>query len=66
MGLHGIAQFVNALDCGIGCSIKANAIVGAADVIVNGARNSYHCNAILGQCLRATEGTVTANGNNAV
>ena len=64
--LHRVPQLVNAFDGGIGCRIKADAIIGAADVVVNGTRNSYHGNAIFGERLCAAEGSVTANGNNTI
>ena len=66
MRLHGIAQFIDTLDRGICGSVKANAVMRAADIIINCTGNSDHVNAILAQSTSATECAITANGNNAV
>lgn len=57
----GIVKAVNCLNSGVGCSVIADGIVGAADVVVNRAGD-----AVLGQCQAAAEGAVDADGDHAL
>ena len=66
MGLHGIAQLIYTLDGGVGSGIKADAVVGAADVVINGAGNANHVDAIFTQRAGPTESTIATDGNNAI
>jgi hypothetical protein len=38
--LHRVAQLIDTLDGGICCGIKTDAVIGAADVIIDGGRNA--------------------------
>ena len=66
MGLHGVTQFIDAIDGGIGSSVKTDGVVGAADIIIDGGRDADDVDAVLTQRLSATECTVAADGNDAV
>ena len=66
MGLHRVTQFIDALNGGIGCSVESDTVMGAADVIIDGARDTDDIDAILGQSSCATEGAVAADGNDAI
>ena len=66
MGLHGIAQLVDALNGGIGSRVEAQAVVGASDIVINGGRNADDVDAELAQRLGAAESAVTADGDDAV
>ena len=66
MGLHCITQPVNTINGCISSGIKADAVIGAANVIVNRCRNGYNIDAVMTQSLCTTECTVTANGNDTV
>ena len=66
MGLHGVPQAVDALHGSIGRRIKANGILCADDILVDGAGNAHHGDTVLVQCLRTPEGAVAANGHNAI
>ncbi len=52
VGLHGVPQTVNALHGGIGGGVEADGIVGADDVVVDGAGHAHHGYAESGQILR--------------
>ena len=58
MALHGIAQFIDALDSRIGSSIKSDTVIGAVDVIIDGGRNADHIDAVLTQRSGTAEGAV--------
>ena len=66
MGLHGVAQLVDALDGGVGGGVKADTVVGAGNVIVDRAGNSDDGNTIFGERQRAAEGAVATDGDDAV
>ena len=66
VGLHGIPQLIDALDGSIGSSIKADAVIGAADIIIDGTGDTDHIDTILTEGAGATEGAVTADGDDAV
>ena len=66
MGLHGVPQPVNALHRGVGGGIKADGVVGANDIVINGTGDPHHRDAPFAQILSAPEGTVAADGHNAV
>ena len=66
MGLHGVAQAVNGVHGGVGGGVKADGIVGAGDVVVDGGGHAHHGDAGLGQGFCAAEGAVAADGHNAV
>ena len=66
MGLHGISQLIDTLNGGVGCSVEADGVVGAADVVINGSRDADHIDAVFGKGKCTPESTVTANGHNAV
>ena len=64
--LHGVPQLVDALDGSVAGSVKADGVVGAADVVVDGGRDPYHRDAHPGQLQRAPEGAVAADGHDAI
>lgn len=66
MGLHGITQFVNTLNGGIGSGIKANGVVCADDIVINSSGNANNIDTVLRQSTRTAEGTVTTDCNNSV
>ena len=66
MGLHGVTQLVDALHGGVGGGVKADGIVGADDIVVDGAGDAHHGDAPLAEILRAPEGAVPADGHDAV
>ena len=66
VGLHGVAKLVDALNGGIGSSVEANTVVGAADVIVDGTGDADDINAEFTEGSGTPESSVAANGNNAV
>ena len=66
MGLHGVAELVHALHSGIGRGVEADGVVGADDVVVDGAGDAHHGDAELGQILRAAERAVAADGHQPV
>ena len=66
MGLHGIPQLIDALNGRIGSGVEANAVVGAADVVVDGAGNANDVDAVLTQSKSAAEGAVAADGDDTV
>ena len=66
MGLHGVAQTVDALHRRVGGGVKADGVIGAVDVVVDGAGDAHHGDAELGQILRAAERTVAADGHQTV
>ena len=66
MRLHSITKFIDTLDSSIGSSVKANAVVCAADVVIDCTRYANHVNAILAQSTSTTKRAITADGNNAV
>ena len=66
MGLHGVPELIDTLNGGIGSGIEADAVIGAADVVVDGAGNADDIDAEFTQSPSTPEGAVTANGNDAV
>ena len=66
VGLHGVAELVHTLHGGVGRGVEADGVVGADDVVVDGAGDTHHGNAELGQVLRAAECAVAADGHQAV
>ena len=66
MGLHGVAQTVDALHRRVGGGIKADGVIGAVDVVVDGTGDAHHGDTELGQILRAAERTVAADGHQTV
>ena len=64
--LHGVPQAVNGVHGGVGGGIKADGVVGADDVVVDGGGDAHHRHAGLGQGLCAPEGAVAADGHDAV
>ena len=73
MGLHGVPQLVDALHGRVAGSVKANGVVGAADVVVDGGRDAHDLKASVpagsglpAQCQSAPEGTVAADGHNSI
>ena len=66
MGLHGITELIDAVDRGIGGGIEADAVVGTADIIINGGRNADHIDAVFGKRPSTAESTVAADGDDAV
>jgi len=66
MGLHGVPQFVDALDGGVGGSVETDAVIGAADVIVNSTGNADHIDSVFAERPGAPEGAVAADGDDAV
>ena len=66
MGLHGIPQLIDALNCGVGGRIKADTVVGAADIIVDGSRDANNIDPVFTQSQSSPERSVSADGDNAV
>ena len=66
VGLHGIPQLVDAVDGGVAGGVKADGIVRAAQIVVNGSRDPDHRDAEPRQFQCPAERSVTANGNYAV
>ena len=66
VGLHGVPKAVNALHGRVGSGIEADGIVGADNVLVNGAGDTHHRDAALAQLLGAAKGAVAADGHHAV
>ena len=62
VGLHSVAQLVDTLNSGIGSSVEANTVVGAADVIVDGTGNADDINAVFAEGSGTPECSVTAKG----
>ena len=60
MGLHGVAELIDAFNGGICSGIKADAVIGTADIVINGAGNADHIDAMFRQCSGTTEGAITA------
>lgn len=73
MGLHGVPQLVDALHGRVAGGVKADGVVGAADVVVDGGRNAHHLKvsvpaggSLPAQCQSTPEGTVAADGHNSI
>ena len=66
MGLHGVAQFIDAFDRGIARGIKADRIISADDIVIDCARYADAGHPLAGQRLRTAEGTVAAAADQAV
>ena len=66
MALHGVAQAVDALDGGVAGGVKADGVVGAAHIVVDGGGDAHHRHAEARQLQRAAEGPVAADGDDAV
>ena len=66
VGLHGVAQLVDALNCSVCGGVKADGITGGGDVVVDGAGDADHRNAVFRELQSAPEGAVAADGHNAV
>ena len=66
VGLHGVAQLIDALDRGIAGGVKTDGVIRAADIIINGTRNADARNSLAGKRLCTTECTVTAAADQAV
>ena len=66
MGLHSIAELVNALNSGIRGRVEANAVVRTADIIVDCTRNANHIDSVLAQRTGTPECAVTADSDNAI
>ena len=66
VGLHGVAEAVDALHGGVGGGVETDGIVGADDVVINGAGDAHHGDAVTAQILCAAERTVAADGDNTV
>ena len=60
MGLHGVAQFINAFNRSIACRVKADGVVSADNIVVNRAGHTDAGYAQAGQRLRTAERPVTA------
>ena len=66
MRLHGITELIDAFDGSVSSGIKADTVIGAADIVIDGGWNTYHIDTVLGQRQGAPEGTVATDGDNAV
>ena len=66
MGLHGIAQFVDAFDGCIAGGVESNGIIGAANIVVDGAGDAHNGNAKAAQFQRAAKSSVTADGHDTI
>ena len=64
--LHGVAQLIDTLDSGVARGIEADGVVGAHDVVVDGARHADARNALARKRLCAAERTVAAAADEAV
>ena len=72
MGLHGVPQLVNARNGGIAGSVKADGIVGAANIVVDGGGDTNNTKGLsllsrlAAESQSTSESAVTANGHNTV
>ena len=66
VGLHRVAKLINALNSGVCRGIETDAIMRAADIVVNRTGNANHIDTIFAQRASSSECSVTANGNDAV
>ena len=66
VGLHGVGQLVDALDGRVGGGVKADGVVGAADVVVDGGGHAHGVDPRGAELLGAPEGAVAADGDDAV
>ena len=66
MGLHGIPKLIDTLNGRVSSSVETNTVVGAADIIVNGAGDSNDIDSVLAQSQCPPEGAVSANSDDAV
>ena len=66
VGLHGIAQLIDALDRSIAGGVKTDGVIRAADIIINGTRNADARNSLAGKRLCTAECTVAAAADQAV
>ncbi len=64
--LSGITQTVNHFHNGVHCGIIADCIITAGNIVVNGAGNTHARNSPERKVSRASEGTVSADDNNAL
>ena len=64
--LHGVAQLVDALDGGVAGRVKADGVIGAADIVVDGGGNADDGDAETRKLERAAEGSVAADGHDGV
>ena len=63
MALGGIAQFIDHLNGGVHCSIKADGVITAGNIVINGAGDANARNALCCHIFAAAERTVAANDN---
>ena len=72
MGLHGVPQLVDAFDGGVAGGVKADGVVGAADVVVNSGGDAHHLQVqpllrgLTAEGQGASEGAVSADGHDTV
>ena len=66
VGLHGVAQLVDALDGGVAGGVEADGVVGAAHVVIDGGGDAHHRDAEAGELERTAEGTVAPDGDDAL
>ena len=66
MALGGVAQLVDHLQCGIHGRIIANGVIGAGDIIVNGAGQTDHRDAAVCQLTGTTVRAVTTNDHQSI
>ena len=66
VGLGGIADAVNHLHGGVQGGVIADGVIGACNVVIDGAGHTDAVNAGVGQITGAPEGTVAADDNNAL
>ena len=66
MGLHGVAQFINGVDGRVAGGVKADGVVGAGNIVINGACDADAGHAQPGQLLCAAERAVAAAADQAV
>ena len=72
VGLHGVPQLIHTLDGRVAGGVKADGIVGAADVVVDGGGDAHHLKGLpllgqlAGQGQGPPEGAVAADGHDAL
>ena len=66
MAVAGIPELVDGLDGRVAGSVKADGVLGAAHVVVDGGGDAHHPDALVGQLQSAAEGTVAPDGHDPV
>jgi hypothetical protein len=66
VGLHRIAEAVNCFNRGVCSGIVTEAVIGAADIVIDSGGNTYNGNSVFGKSIKSAECSVAAYGNDSV